>query len=106
MIRLVVVKLVRLPLSLRNVEDLLPERGIDLCHETVRLWWNRCGPMFAADILRQRVSSMRSFRHWRWHVDEVHASISNHYQSQRHLVDQTDKPLRPAALAEWQSLAA
>ena len=37
-IRLVVFKLVRLPLSLRNVEDLLPERGIDLCHETVRLW--------------------------------------------------------------------
>ena len=37
-IRLVVFKLVRLPLSLRNVEDLLHERGIDLCHETVRLW--------------------------------------------------------------------
>jgi hypothetical protein len=39
-----------LPLSLRNVEDLLFERGIDLCHETVRHWWNRFGPMFAADI--------------------------------------------------------
>ena len=36
------------PLSLRNVEDLLAERGIDICHETVRLWWNRFGPMFAA----------------------------------------------------------
>lgn len=32
---------VRLPLSLRNVEDLLFERGVDICHETVRLWWNR-----------------------------------------------------------------
>ena len=41
---------VRYPLSLRNVEDLLFERGIDICHETVRLWWNRFGPMFAADI--------------------------------------------------------
>lgn len=50
---------VRYPLSLRNVEDLLFERGIDLCHETVRLWWNRFGPMFAADIRRQRVSRMR-----------------------------------------------
>jgi putative transposase len=29
---------VRFPLSLRNVEDLLYERGIGLCHETVRLW--------------------------------------------------------------------
>ena len=39
---------VKFPLSLRNVEDLLHERGIDICHETVRLWWNRFGPMFAA----------------------------------------------------------
>ena len=38
---------VRYPLSLRNVEDLLAERGIDIGHETVRFWWNRFGPMFA-----------------------------------------------------------
>ena len=43
-IRLVVLMYVRFPLSLRNVEDLLHERGIDICHETVRLWWNRFGP--------------------------------------------------------------
>jgi transposase-like protein len=41
---------VRFPLSLRNVEDLFFERGYDLCHETVRLWWNRFGPMFAGEI--------------------------------------------------------
>ena len=35
-IRLVVMMYVRYPLSLRNVEDLLFERGIDICHETVR----------------------------------------------------------------------
>jgi len=51
-IRLVVMMYVRFPLSLRNVEDLLAERGIDICHETVRLWWNRFGPLFAADIMR------------------------------------------------------
>ena len=49
-IRLVVMMYVNYPLSLRNVEDLLFERGIDICHETVRLWWNRFGPMFAAEI--------------------------------------------------------
>jgi putative transposase len=38
---------VRYPLSLRNVEDLLAERGIDISHETVRFWWNR---FFAAEI--------------------------------------------------------
>ena len=48
-IRLVVMMYVRFPLSLRNVEDLLFERGIDLCDETVRHWWNRFGPLFAAD---------------------------------------------------------
>ena len=47
-IRLVVMMYVRYPLSLRNVEDLLAERGIDISHETVRFWWNRFGPMFAA----------------------------------------------------------
>ena len=64
-IRLVVLMHVRFSLSLRNVEDLLFERGIDVCHETVRLWWNRFGPMFAADIRRQRGSRMKGFRHWR-----------------------------------------
>ena len=42
MIRLVVLMYVKYPLSLRNVEDLLAERGIDICHETVRLWWRSC----------------------------------------------------------------
>lgn len=80
-IRLVVMMYIRFPLSLRNVEDLLAERGIDICHETVRFWWNRFGPMFAADIKRQRISRMRGFRNWRWHVDEVFVKINGetHY---------------------------
>jgi putative transposase len=75
-IRLVVMMYVRFPLSLRNVEDLLSERGIDICHETVRLWWNRFGPLLAADVQRQRVSRMRGFRQWKWHLDEVY--VKNH----------------------------
>ena len=70
-IRLVVMMYVKYPLSLRNVEDLLFERGIDICHKTMRMWWNRFGPLFASDIRRQRVSRMRGFRHWRWHLDEM-----------------------------------
>jgi putative transposase len=70
-IRLVVMMYVRFPLSLRNVEDLLFERGIDICHQTVRFWWNRIGPMFAAEVRRQRVSRMRGFKHWNWHLDGV-----------------------------------
>ena len=66
---------VRYPLSLRNVEDLLFERGIDICHETVRLWWNRFGPMFAGEIRRKRVQSMRAHTHWKWHLDEVYVKV-------------------------------
>ena len=80
-IRLAVMLYVRYPLSLRNVEDLLSERGVDICHETVRFWWNRFGPMFAAEIRRRRVNRMRSFRHWRWHVVEVFVKVNGerHY---------------------------
>jgi len=76
-IRLVVLMYVRFPLSLRNVEDLFFERGIDICHETVRLWWNRFGPLFAGDIRRARVSRMRGFRHWRWHLDEMYVKLND-----------------------------
>ena len=80
-IRLVVLMYVRYPLSLRNVEDLLFERGIDICHETVRKWWNRFGPMFASEIRRKRVQRMRQFTHWRWHLDETYVKINGvmHY---------------------------
>lgn len=55
-IRMAVMLYVRFPLSLRNVGDLLFERGVDICHAAVRFWWNRFGPMFASQIRRQRVS--------------------------------------------------
>ena len=79
-IRLTVMMYVRYPLSLRQVEDLLFERGIDICHETVRLWWNRFGPIFAAEIRKRRVQS-HSYSNWRWHLDEVFVRINGemHY---------------------------
>jgi len=61
----------RSPLSLRNVEDLLHERGIGIAHETVRFWWNRFGTIFAAEIRRRRVAALRHFRNRRWYPDEV-----------------------------------
>lgn len=59
-IRLAVMMYVRFPLSLRNVEDLLHERGIDISHETVRFWWNRFGPMFAVEVCMRRFEGMKS----------------------------------------------
>lgn len=75
-IRLVVMMYVRFPLSLRNVEDLLSERGIVICHETVRHWWSRFGPIFAADIRRQRICRTRDCKQWHWRLDEVYVKIN------------------------------
>ena len=80
-IRLAVMMYVRFPLSLRNVEDLLHERGIDICHETIRYWWNRFGPMFAREIRKKRTYPAPHYSNWRWHVDEVFVKINGetHY---------------------------
>ncbi len=80
-IRLAVMMYIRYPLSLRQVEDLLFERGIDICHETVRFWWNRFGPIFAAGIRKRRIQQHRCHPQWRWHLDEVFVKINGetHY---------------------------
>src|SRR6056297_3139356 len=72
---------IRFPQPLRKAENLLHERGIEVSHETVRYWWNRFGPMFAAEIRRNRVSRMRAFSNWQWHLDEVFVKINGerHY---------------------------
>ena len=79
-IRLAVMMYVRFPLSLRNVEDLLHERGIDVSHEAVRFWWHRLGPLFAAEIKKRRVAGLKSSR-WRWHLNEMFVKINGerHY---------------------------
>ena len=75
-IRLAVMLYIRFPLSLRNVEYLLHERGIDVRHETVRYWWHRFGPMFASEIRSKRVQQLRAYSKWKWHVDELFVKIS------------------------------
>lgn len=79
--RLAVMLYIRFPLSLRNAEDLLHERGIDVSHETVRHWWNRFGPMFASEFRRKRVQQLRAFSKWKWHVNEVFVKVNakRHY---------------------------
>ncbi|MEM7443289.1 MAG: IS6 family transposase [Pseudomonadota bacterium] len=86
-IRLAVMMYIRFPLSLRQVEDLLFERGIDICHETVRYWWNRFGPNFAAEIRKRRVRH-GSYSRWRWHLDEVFVRINGETRYLCRSVDQ------------------
>lgn len=68
---LAVMAYVRCLLSLRDVEDLLHERGIDTTHEAVRFCQNRLATIFATEIRGLRVQAMRDFQHRRWHHDEV-----------------------------------
>ena len=70
-----------LTLSLRNVEDLLHERGVDVCHESVRLWVDRFGTIFARKIRKRRSEAMRQVPQWQWHLDEVFVKINGmtHY---------------------------
>ena len=69
---------VRYPLSLRQVEDILHERGIDICHETVRYWIDKLGSIIAKDLKKQKPSQQSN---WRWHIDEVFVKINGipHY---------------------------
>ena len=76
----------RFPLSLRNLEDLLTE-------QTVRHWWNRFGPLFAANVRRQRVSRMKGLRQWRWHLDEVYVKINGEMHYLWRAVDQEGEVL-------------
>jgi putative transposase len=80
-IQLGVMMYIRFPLSLRNVEDLLHERGIDICHETIRQWADRFGTYFANKIRKRRAQAMRRVKQWRWHLDEVFVKIrgETHY---------------------------
>ena len=97
---------VRFPLSLRNVEDLLAERGIDISHETVRFWWNRFGPMFAAEIRKRRVAHMRGYPQWRWHLDEVFVKVNGKLCYRWRAVDHEGEVLEAVATAKRDKAAA
>jgi putative transposase len=61
----------RFPLSYRDVEDMLAERGIDVSYETVRRWALKFGGIIARKLRRGRPRA-----DGRWHLDEVFVSIN------------------------------
>jgi putative transposase len=105
-IRLVVMLYVRYPLSLRNVEDLAFGRGIDICHETVRKWVDRFGPMFASTIRKRRVQAMRQHTHWRWHLDEVYVRVQGEMRYLWRAVDHEGEVLESFVTKERDKAAA
>jgi len=63
----------------------------------VRFWWNRFGPVFAAEIRRKRVDHMRTYTHWRWHLDEVFVKINGAKQYLWRAVDHEGEVLEAFA---------
>jgi putative transposase len=105
-IRLVVMMYVRRPLSSRHIEDLMAERGICISHETVRRWWNRFGPMFAAEIRKKPVAQMRGYPQWRWHLDEVFVKVNGKLCYLWRAVDQEGEVLEALVTAKRDKAAA
>jgi putative transposase len=60
----------RFHLSLRDVEDLLAERGVSVTYETIRAWCSKFGPTYAAGLRRRRARPSD-----KWHLDEVALKI-------------------------------
>ncbi len=61
----------RFPLSYRDVEDMLAERGVEVSYETVRRWALKFGEAYARKLRR-----LRPRADCRWHLDEVFISIN------------------------------
>ena len=60
----------RFLLSYRDVQELLFERGIDVSHETVRVWCAKFGPDLAEALRRRKLGRGRS-----WHLDEMRIMV-------------------------------
>lgn len=56
----------RFTLSLRDVEEMLAERGLDVSYETIRRWFIKFGPVIAANLRGQRSTPSNH-----WHLDEM-----------------------------------
>jgi len=59
-IKLAVMYYVRYPLSLRQVEDILYEPDTDICHEIIRYWWNKLGPLLSKEIVTDKLRSYKA----------------------------------------------
>jgi putative transposase len=66
----------RFPLSFREVEEMMLERGVVVSYETIRRWCAKFGQAYASQLRRRRSQSGD-----KWHPDEVSIRINNsqHY---------------------------
>ena len=91
---------IRHPQSLRQVEYIPFERGIDISHETVRCWWNRFGPMFAGEIRKRGIQGTNG-SNWRWHLDEAFVRINGERHHLWRAVDHEGEALDAFVTKRW-----
>ena len=91
----------RFTLSLRDVEELLMERGLDVSYETVRRWVAKFGPIFARNLRRLRPRPADT-----WHLDKMVVSIGGRrmylwraVDSEGEVIDLLVQPRRDARAA-------
>ena len=77
-----------------------------ISYETVRFWWNRFGPMFAAEIRKKRVAHMRGYPQWRWHLDEVFVKVNGKLCYLSRAVDHEGEVLEAVVTAKRDKAAA
>src|SRR5438445_4079276 len=78
----------RLPLSYRDVQELLLERGVDVTHEAIRQWCLKFGQDYANRLKRRRAQPGD-----KWHLDEVFLTINGERHYLWRAVDQDDNVL-------------
>ena len=91
----------RYSLSLRDVEELLAERGIEISYETIRRWVARFGPQIAWRLRRSRPSA-----HPQWHLDEMFTSFGGKKMYLWRAIDQNGEVLEILVQARRDTKAA
>ena len=84
----------------------MAERGLDISNETVRFFWDRFGPMFAAEIRKKRVADLHHFPQLRWHLDEVFVKIDGKLCYPWRAVDHEGEVLETVVTAKRDKAAA
>lgn len=92
----------RFPLSFREVEELMLERGVRVSYETIRRWCAKFGQTYANQLRRRRRPQPGD----KWHLDEVFIRINGRQHYLWRAVDQHGNVLDVLVQSRRNTLAA
>jgi putative transposase len=91
----------RFPLSFREVQEMMLQRGIVVSHETIRQWCVKFGQIYANGLRRRRPRPGDT-----WHLDEVFLTSNGQRQYRWRAVDQDGNVLDILVTPRWDTKAA